>query len=260
MRDGGLTRGEPAIAATGSGGVSPVAELRAFLRAALVTPVPRSQQDPAPVLRRRRLVAAVTLLVGAGVLWWSLQLRPGDPLFYAGTAALAATWLLGAFLAGPLHLGRAHTRAGTAYARPVLQSLVLGALLLGVFLVGALLVAQVPVLRGPVDELLDHARHGALVLVLLITVSNGIAEEVFFRGALYGAIPQRWTVAATTVIYALTTVVAGVPLLVLAALCVGLVCGLQRRVTGGVLGPIVTHIVWSTGMLLLLPPLLSSLG
>lgn len=242
------------------GGVRPVTELRAFLRAALVTPVPRSQRDPSPVLRRRRLVSAATLVVGASVLWWSLRLEPGDPLFYAGTAALAATWLLGAFLAGPLHLGRAHTRAGTAYARPVVQSLVLGGLLLAIFLAGALLVAQLPVLRGPVDDLLDHARYGSLVLVLVITVVNGVAEELFFRGALYGAIPQQWTVAATTLTYALTTVVAGVPLLVLAAVCVGLVCGLQRRVTGGVLGPIITHITWSTGMLLLLPPLLSSLG
>lgn len=93
----------------------------------------------------------------------------------------------------------------------------------------------------------------------LLTVVNGVAEEVFFRGALYAAIPERWTVALTTVVYALTTVVSGVPLLVLAAACLGLVCGLQRRVTGGVLGPIITHITWSAGMLLLLPPLLTTL-
>lgn len=241
------------------GGVNPVAELRAFLRASLVTPVPRSQRDPDHVLRRRRVVSVATLLVGTAVLWWSLQLRPGDPLFYLGTAVLAATWLAGAFVGGPLHLGRAHTRAGTAYARPVMQSLALGTLLLAVFLAGALVVARVPVLRRPVDDLLDHARFGSLVLVLVITVVNGVAEELFFRGALYAAIPQRWTVTVTTVVYTLTTVVTGVPLLVLAALCLGLVCGLQRRVTGGVLGPIITHVTWSGGMLLLLPPLLSTL-
>lgn len=239
--------------------VNPLTEVRAFLRAALVTPVPRDQRDPTLVLRRRRWVAGVTLVVGAVVLWWSLQLRPGDPLFYVGTGALAATWLIGALAAGPLYLGRAHTRSGRAYARPVVQSLALGGLLLAIFLAGALLVAQVPVLRGPVDDLLDHARFGSLALVLVITMVNGVAEEIFFRGALYAAIPQRWTVAMTTAVYALTTVVVGVPLLVLAALCLGLVCGLQRRVTGGVLGPVITHVTWSTGMLLLLPPLLSTL-
>ena len=239
--------------------VNPVAELRSFLRASLVTPVPRTRRDPASVLLRRRVVAAVTLLVGGAVLWWSLQLRPGDPLFYVGTVALASVWLVGALLAGPLYLGRAHTRDGTSYARPVVQSLALAGLLLAVFLAGALVVAQVPFLRGPVDDLLDHARYGSLVLVLVITMVNGVAEELFFRGALYAAIPQRWTVAVSTGVYALTTVVVGVPLLVLAAACLGLVCGLQRRVTGGVLGPIITHVAWSSGMLLLLPPLLSSL-
>lgn len=239
--------------------MNPVTELRDFVRAALVTKVPRTRRDPARVLRRRRWVAAVTLVTGAALLWWSLQLPPGDPLFYLGTAGLAATWAIGAALGGPLHLGRAHTRSGTAYTRPVVQSLALGALLLGVFLAGALVVAQVPVLRAPVDDLLDHARFGSLPLVLVITIVNGVAEEVFFRGTLYAAIPERWTVAATTVIYALTTVGSGVPLLVLAAACVGLVCALQRRVTGGVLGPMITHVTWSSGMLLLLPPLLSTL-
>lgn len=241
------------------GGRGVVAELRAFLQAALLEKVPRDQRDPDHVLRRRRVVVVLTLLVGSGLLWWALRTPPGDPLFYAGTAALALTWVGGALLSGPLHLGRAHTRRGTAYTRPVVQSLCLGLLLLAVFLAGALLVAQLPVLAQPVDDLLDHVRFGWLPLVLALTVVNGIAEEIFFRGALYAAIPQRWTVAVTTVVYALTTVVSGVPLLVFAAVLLGLVCGLQRRVTGGVLGPIITHITWSTGMLLLLPPLLNSL-
>ena len=45
--------------------------------------------------------------------------------------------------------------------------------------------------------------------------------------------------------------------LVLAAVAPGLVTALQRRVTGGILGPIITHLVWSLGMLFLLPPMLS---
>ncbi len=34
---------------------------------------------------------------------------------------------------------------------------------------GAVVVAQVPVLRNPVQELLDHARFGSLALVAVIT-------------------------------------------------------------------------------------------
>ncbi|WP_066638927.1 CPBP family intramembrane glutamic endopeptidase [Serinicoccus hydrothermalis] len=235
--------------------MNPLSELRAFLRAALVTPVPRDHRDAAAVLRRRRLASAATLVVGGVVLWWSLRLPPGDPRFYAWTTALAAIWVGGAFLSGRLYLGRGHTRAG-AYARPVVQSLALGVLLLVVFLAGGLLVGQIPWLAGPVNELLDHVRFSSVPIVLVITVMNGIAEEIFFRGALYAAIPQRWTVLATTALYAVVTVGSGVPLLVLAAVLLGLVCGLQRRVTGGILGPAITHITWSAGMLLLLPPLL----
>ena len=236
-------------------GVNPVSELRSFLRAALVTPVPRDHRDEEHVLRRRRLVSAVTLVVGAAMLWWSLRLPPGDPSFYVWTTVLAAVWVGGAFLSGRLYLGQGHTRAGE-YARPVVQSLALGLLLLAVFLAGALVVGRIPWLAGPVNDLLDHVRFASVPVVLVITVMNGIAEEIFFRGALYAAIPQRWTVLATTALYALVTVGSGVPLLVFAAVLIGLVCGLQRRVTGGILGPAITHITWSAGMLLLLPPLL----
>ena len=63
---------------------------------------------------------------------------------------------------------------------------------------GAVVVAQVPVLRDPVQELLDHARFGSLALVTVITVVNGIAEELYFRGALYAGVGRRHAVAVTT--------------------------------------------------------------
>ena len=56
----------------------------------------------------------------------------------------------------------------------------------------------------------------------------------------------------------MVTAAAGIPLLVLAAALLGLVVGLQRRVTGGILGPIITHLTWSLGMLFLLPPVLNA--
>ena len=33
----------------------------------------------------------------------------------------------------------------------------------------------------------------------------------------------------------------------------GLIVGLQRRATGGILAPIITHLTWSVSMLYLLP-------
>ena len=231
----------------------PVAELRAFLRASLLDPVDQARIEAPGVLLRRRWVAGATLLAGAVTLGWALRIPPGDPLFYPATLGLAAVWAVGAVLAGPLHLGRAHTRAGTRTSRSVVQSLALGLLLLGVFLAGAVVVAGIPALRDPVQGLLDHARYGSLALVAVITAVNGIAEELYFRGALFDALPRRGAALATTLVYGLSTVPTLIPLLVFAALVLGTVVGLQRRVTGGVLGPIVTHLTWSLGMLFLLP-------
>lgn len=237
--------------------INPVSEVRSFVRAALVTPVPRDHTESDAAFRRRRLVAVVTLLVGTAVLTLALRIPPGDPTFYVATVGLALVWTIGAFASGPLHLGRAHTRAG-GDARPIVQSLALGALLLAIFLLGGLVIAQVPLLRDPVTNLLDHARLGSLPVVALITAVNGISEELYFRGALYSAIGRRRAVLVTTVVYALTTVGSGIPLLVLAAALLGLLTGLQRRVTGGILGPVITHLTWSLGMLFLLPTVLSS--
>jgi membrane protease YdiL (CAAX protease family) len=232
-----------------------VREVRDFVRAAFVTPVPRDHQESDAAFRRRRGVAVVTLIVGAGVLAWALRLAPGDPLFYLGTLALALVWVVGSLASGPLHLGRGWTRGGGT-SRAVVQSLVVGVALLLLFLVGALAVARIPALRTPVDGLLAHARIGSLTAVAVITAINGIAEELYFRGALYAGIGRRHAVAVTTIVYALVTATAGIPLLVLAAALLGLVTGLQRRVTGGILGPIITHLTWSLGMLFLLPVVL----
>lgn len=234
----------------------PIAELRAFVTAALVQPVERKHWDPPQVFRRRQIVVVVTLVVGSGLLTWALRINPGDPLFYLATLLLAATWVVGALVSGPLHAGMGHTRRGDHETRPIVQSLALGLLLLLIFLLGALAVGRIPFLREPVEQLLDHARVGSFPVVLGITFLNGVAEELYFRGALYAALP-RHQVIITTVLYALTTVGSGIPLLVLAAALIGLVTALQRRVTGGFLGPMITHVTWSTGMLLLLPPVLS---
>lgn len=209
-------------------------------------------QDHVQDVRRSRVAVAVTLVVGALVLWWSLALEPGRPLFYVATLLLAVVWAGGSFAAG----GVRPAGPGREPRRLVVPAVVLGLLLLAVFLVGALVVAQIPPLTGPVDRLLDHARQGSLPLVLALTMVNGIAEEMFFRGALYAAVPARLAIAVTTAVYALSTVGSGVPLLVFAAVLLGLVTALQRRATGGVLAPALTHITWSAGMLLLLPPVL----
>ncbi len=234
-------------------------ELERFLRASLVTVVPRDHRETAAVVRRRRIVAVVTALVGALLLGLTLNLPPGDDLFYAGTIALAVVWSVGAFASGPLHLGWANTRAGLRHVRPVVQPLAVGLFFAGVFAAGALVVAQVPVLRSAIDDVLDHARYASLALVAAITLVNGIAEELFFRGAVFAAAGQHRPVLVSTALYATTTLTTGNGMLVFAAAVLGLVVALQRRVTGGILAPIITHVTWSMSMLFVLPPLLRAL-
>ncbi|MFT4228569.1 CPBP family intramembrane glutamic endopeptidase [Micropruina sp.] len=222
-------------------------ELRAFVRASLLDPA----DEPSTASRRRWIVTGVTLIAGAVTLGWSLSIRPGDPLFYPATIGVAVVWLVGAFASGPLRLGHGRTRTGGT-SRALLQGVILGGLLLAVFLAGALLVGRLPWLRGPVDVLLAHAGYGALPIVAAITALNGVAEELFFRGAVFAAL-TRWRVAVSTAVYAVATMPSGVPLLVFAAVALGVVTGLQRRATGGVSGPIATHLTWSLGMLFALP-------
>jgi membrane protease YdiL (CAAX protease family) len=219
-------------------------------------PVERDHRQSDAAFRRRRVVVALTLVVGAALLALSLSTAPGDPRFYALTLALAATWTVGALLSGPLHAGRVHD--GSGLRRPVLQPVGIGLVLVAVFVVGALLVGQVPALEGSVNRVLAHARQGALPLIVLVTVVNGVAEELFFRGALYAAVGIRRPVAVSTAAYAATTVVTGNVMLVFAAVVVGVLVGLQRRASGGVLAPALTHVTWSLGMLLLLPPIMGA--
>lgn len=236
----------------------PLTELRSFAAAALVTPVPRDHREPDALVRRRRVVTVVTLLVGSLVLGATLRIEPGDDLFYLGGAALAAVWIAGGLASGRLHVGWAHTR-GAGLARPVVQPVALALLAVAIFLAGAVLVGRVPWLAGRVDDVLDHARYGSLPLVWMVTVVTGIGEELFFRGGLFAAVGRRHPIAITTVVYTLATAATGNLVLAFAALVLGVLTGAQRRVTGGVLAPIITHVIWSSSMLLLLPPALDLL-
>jgi hypothetical protein len=215
--------------------------------------VPRNhRQDPRPFLVRR-IVTAVFVVVGAIVLGWSLQIEPGDSTFYVATLVLAGVWTVGAFASGPLYLGRV-ARAGELddLRRPVGGAVVLGLVLAGVFVVGALVVREVPLLDRQISSVLDHAEQGVTPLLVFITVVNGVAEELFFRGALYAASP-RYPVAVSTVAYVVATLATGNLMLAFAAVLLGLVVGLERRASGGVLAPVLTHVTWSTAMLFLLP-------
>ncbi len=208
-------------------------------------------ESPAMVKRRRRTVATVSA-VGAGMLGFSLSREPGSKLFYSSTVALALTWTVGGLASGPLHLGRTDDRPPR---RPVAAPALTGVASFGVFYGAALMVRRIPVLNRALANVLRYADDGTTPLVAGVTAANGVAEEIFFRGALYAALGDHHPVAASTAAYTLATVPTRNPALVLAAGLMGAVWALQRRESKGILAPAITHVTWSLLMLWFMPPL-----
>lgn len=224
--------------------------MNAWVRRALWDVVPRDHREQPRALRRRQLVTVGFVLIGAVVLGFSLRITPGSSSFYLSTLILAGVWAVGALASGPLHLGR--ITVGEVARRPILTPIAIGATLAGVFVVGGLIVRDIPFLGEQVSSIIEYANQGSLPILVVITLVNGVAEELFFRGAAYASITQH-PVAWTTAAYGVATLATGNVMLSFAALLLGVVVGLERRASGGILGPILTHITWSISMLLILP-------
>lgn len=224
--------------------------MQTWLRNALVEKVPRDHRDTPAALRRRQWVTGFVVILGGIVLGLSLRLEPGSGWFYVGSLTLSAVWAAGAFASGPLHLGRIARR--DVQVRPVVTPILIGLALAGVFVVGGLVVRQIPFLAGQVGDVVAFANEGSIPVLVLITAATGAAEELFFRGAAYAATP-RHPVVVTTLLYTLATYATGNVMLTFAAILLGVVVGLERRASGGILGPILTHLTWSLAMLFALP-------
>jgi len=213
--------------------------LRGTLRSSLWEMTPRDHHQSDHDFRRRQLVSVIVVLVGAVVLGFTLRFI--DPtnttLFYSATVLLAAIWAVGAFTSGPLHLGRiGHpSEPDLAAPRPVVQPLLIGALLALVFVGGAFFIRAVPILDDNltpfIRTVLEHTQQGSQLILLLVTIINGIAEELFFRGAMYAAIRRR-QVLITTIAYTVATLATGNVMLGFSAIVLGFVVGLQRKAGG----------------------------
>ena len=128
-----------------------------------------------------------------------------------------------------------------------------GVFLAVVFVAGGFMVRFLPPLAGPVHELLNHARVGSLAMVALTTAVNGVAEETYYRGALWRILPRGRRILVTTIAYTAVTSLAGIPLLAFAAAALGAFVGYLRERTRSIVPGIVAHLVWSLTMLFVLP-------
>ena len=200
-------------------------------------------------------------MAGGALLGTSLSTEPGSRKFYVLTSAVAATWTLGGLASGPLHLGREpgpHPRRvrWVDRPRPSVAPVLVGGMAFVAFYGCALLARRIPFLDRAIRRVLRYEQLGSSRSVLLTTLVNGVAEEIFFRGALYAALERKHPVALSTLVYSLTTASTRNPALVVASGVMGVVFGRQRRSTGGIQAPLLTHVTWSTLMLRYLPRLL----
>jgi uncharacterized protein len=220
----------------------------------LLRTVPRDHWESDEAFRRRRRVTGATAVTGASLLGVSLSTPPGSRRFYWLTLGVAGTWVVGGLASGPLHLGRMFG-PGERLRRPVLTPVVSGIGAFGAFYGAALVARRIPVLERAIGAVLRYADQGKSPLVLATTLANGVAEEVFFRGSVYAAAGAARPVLVSTAVYGLATTATRNPALVLASVPMGLLFAHQRRITGGIQAPMLTHVVWSALMLRSLPPL-----
>jgi uncharacterized protein len=202
----------------------------------------------------RRAWVGAAGLGAAALLRASFTARAGSRRFYLLTASLAGTWACGALGAGPIEWRGDGWRASCAGAAGslIVVPAAAGAATFAVFYGAARVARRHHALRRAITSVLRYADAGPGPLVVLIASGSAVAEELFFRGALWsGPRPLR----TTTVAYVASTAATGNPALVLAGLVTSVVFGWQRAATGGVVAPAVTHVAWSMLMLRYLPPL-----
>jgi CAAX protease family protein len=218
--------------------------------------LPATRPEPGALRARRGRIVTVTGISGAGLLAASLSVRAGSRQFYLLTTGLAATWAGGALATGPLPWGRIQDHGNVPH-RLMVMPVLTGAGAFGLFYGAARLARHMPVLNQAIAAALRYAEDGSAPLVLLTASANAVAEELFFRGALWSLTEQAQAhpLATTTLAYTVTTAVTRNPALTIAGTATSVLFGLHRRASGGVLAPILTHLTWSLLMLHCLPPL-----
>ena len=205
--------------------------------------------DAPPARRRRRVVTVITVVVGATLLAATLRVPRGSAWFTILGLLAAATWSIGSFASGPIPFRPGRDAALRTFVGPTLA----GVAAFVAFFVAYLVARHLPLVGPAVDGVLATADAGPTALVLFVALVNGAGEELFFRGALHAAFEPHRPAIASTIVYVIVTAATGNVALVIAAAVMGVLFSLERLSTRGVLAPIVTHLTWSTLMVLALP-------
>ena len=204
----------------------------------------------APAARRRRhAVTAITIVIGTTLLAATLRVPRGSAWFTILGLLVAATWTVGSIVSGPIPLQPDRDVVWRTVVGPVVG----GVAAFGAFVAAYLVARHLPLVGAALDGVLATADAGPTALVLFVALVNGAGEELFFRGALHAALEPHRPAIATTIAYVVVTAATGNIALVIAAAVMGTLLSLERLSTRGVLASMVTHLTWSTLMILALP-------
>ncbi len=191
-----------------------------------------------------------TIVVGTALLAATLRVPDGSAWFTVLGLLVAATWTVGSFVSGPIpfHPDRdvAWRTVRRTRRRPASQRS-------GCSSPPTWSPATCRSSAPPSTACWPPPMPAPLPLVLFVALVNGAGEELFFRGALHAALEPHRPAIAATIVYVVVTAATGNVALVIAAAVMGALFSLERLSTRGVLAPMLTHLTWSTLMVLALP-------
>jgi uncharacterized protein len=215
-----------------------------------------------PEVRRAHLSLAcarthappLALLAILTVLWCVVMSQVGRPEMYTivgGYALLAGVLVIWLFRA-----------ARGAWFRCRARDLAIG---VGVGVVMTVLtyplyrlaVQLVPALAAVVAQLYrsSHQGHWLTALAWLVVIIG--AEELLFRGAWLAVLSPRLgtraAVGLSVALYAAAQAFSGSLVVALLALCCGMLWTLERVLTGSLLAPLISHLIWTPTTILLRP-------
>ncbi|WOC13262.1 hypothetical protein MP11Mi_23630 [Gordonia sp. MP11Mi] len=201
---------------------------------------------------------ALVMVAGAVCLAFSVRVAQGSIPFYVLSLGLGVIWAVGAVWVGGVRLGTSSGRARRVGFVSTVTALGVAAS----FIVGGYLAARVPFLDDQIDELISRTDHAFVLSLFLVAAVTGVAEEMFFRGALFDVASRSLsgdsirTVAATTILYTVVTAVTANLGLTLAAAALGAMVGTARAYSGSVIPAIVGHLAWTVATIGILPQLI----
>lgn len=196
-----------------------------------------------------RLLACLALSVG----WGAVMATLGERSIYAALGAYAVV-----VIALLLSFDRRHL---LDLLKPTLAYIALGvglgvAMLAATHVIYGWLRAQAPELSAGVRLVYAQAPPAlwAVPAVLVIVV----AEELLWRGTFLAGQSRASPVSPLLVVvsllaYALTQLASGSPVIALAAILCGLVWTVERLVLQSLVAPILTHAIWTVGVVFVWP-------